>query len=1217
MSNEHWQLVEAAFERVIAAPPDERAHVLNDACGGDQDLRADVEALLQHDRCSENSFLKSPAILSGVELPPPAALVEAAADAWAASWIGKRVGGYTIERLLASGGMGCVFAARQERPARLVALKLLRPAFAASSALERFRLEPEMLARLDHPNIAKVYEADVHTDERGVTPYFAMELIPDAEPIVAYAAAHNLSTRDKVALFAKVCRAVHHGHQKGIIHRDLKPANLLVGRDGEPKVIDFGVARSTDADIVVTTLCTNVGELVGTMQYMSPEQCEGNSAALDTRTDVYSLGVVLFELLTGDLPYDATGTTIFEATRRIRNEPPRRPSQLLRALRGDLEWIMLKALEKDRDRRYDSAAALADDLDRHLRGEPVTARSPTPAYVIGRYIQRRPWQSLTLLSAGLVALLAIGTVLIWQSREAEAQAHRQARVQAYGAKLVAAEAALTVFDPAAAGSLLAQARASYPDLCGWEWRHLNYRVNQSLWRSALDAAPEFGALPGRLAIAPDGRIAASQNGALVLRGLDGTLLCELVGPGKRFDSVYSVAFSHDGAWLAAFAVDGKLPNGAATAALQVWRGEITTPRPPDATWRIHTWKQTLVFHPKLPIVCASGQIGDREFALQFWDLRRLPNVKTPLTDTPRTPDLEIRGLSDGVEAVAFDRSGKWMATAIAEDNQVQLWDVSDMPASLPRRPRNVLSGHEYHVMDLAFNPSDPHELASAGLDGAVFVWNLRDPDAPQVADVLRAHKSGVTALGYEPEGRRLFTAGLDRALCVWDAAEPPSTPRDPAAQRFIAPSRRVLTNTLRGLASTPRSLRVLADGTLLTIDHNSAIQAWLPDLEDAPRLRGHSSSVNTVAFDERGERLLTSGGHQMMIWDCSNAIPRMIWHDDERELKRARFWSDGDATMMAFSTGPFDSSRPSAVHIARCRPNQQTAQLAVFQASAPNSLLRHVAVSPDHRRVFAAGDSNELLIAERNDAGEWRLEKRLAITGSFVESLQVLDRAGRWVAVSYDARYDSTHPVAIELWDIDAQRVQQVSLRGDPSCSLAVHPDRTQLAAGSTSGRIHVFDIVESAAGMRLNWRQRLEGPTTVTCAIAFHPIEHRLATSSSDGLIRIWDLNTGIEVAMLHGIAVDAQELVFSPDGTTLASGSCGLLGNDNVARLWETGVSSATLKRRALETRAYRELRRYRRFSDEEKRARLLGDDQLADDVRDEALRLLEALRPQPIED
>jgi serine/threonine protein kinase len=510
VTSDVWQRVQDVFDRVSAAAPSDRAAVLDEACGDDAALRAEVESLLEHDTRAGDDFLASPAVAfrPADHTPPAVALppADGGPPAWALALVGRKIGRYTVVRLLGQGGMGCVFEARQDQPARAVALKVLQPGFSAPSALARFRLEPEVLGRLQHPNIAQVFEAGVHrfdqnrdregadlsdgttgslagargsepsrdregaeplADARGSDslPYFAMEFIPDAQALIEYADVHELTTRQRLELFAKVCDAVQHGHQKGIIHRDLKPGNILVGQDGEPKVIDFGVARASDADIVMTTQCTHVGDLVGTVHYMSPEQCDGDPAGIDTRSDIYSLGVVLYELLTGLPPYDTAGTTVYGALRVIKDEPPRQPStvvgrdgrperdrrpgkggrpgkdgrpggdrrpgwdgrlagwrgrlagwrgRLARELRGDIDAILLKALEKDPARRYASAADLAQDIRRHLAGEPIEARPPTLWTRTGRWITRHPVLATTGACLGIAALVFAGTFISLQ-----------------------------------------------------------------------------------------------------------------------------------------------------------------------------------------------------------------------------------------------------------------------------------------------------------------------------------------------------------------------------------------------------------------------------------------------------------------------------------------------------------------------------------------------------------------------------------------------------------------------------------------------------------------------------------------------------------------------------------------------------------------------------------------------------------------------------------
>jgi tetratricopeptide (TPR) repeat protein/tRNA A-37 threonylcarbamoyl transferase component Bud32 len=300
----------------------------------------------------------------------------------------KTIGKYHVKRELASGGMGTVYEATQESPRRVVAVKVLKHGIASRSAMRRFEYEAQILARLRHPGIAQIYEAGIHDDGRGVVPYFAMEYIPNARPITTYATERKLGTRERLYLFATVCDAVYHGHQKGIIHRDLKPGNILVDSQGGVKVIDFGVARGTDSDLVVTTLQTDIGQLVGTVQYMSPEQCHADPHDIDTRSDVYALGVVLYELLCARPPYDISRASVYEATRIICEQPPAKPSTTNKTLRGELETVVLKALEKERERRYQSAADLAADIRRYLVGEAIAARRPSFGYQLRVFVRR-------------------------------------------------------------------------------------------------------------------------------------------------------------------------------------------------------------------------------------------------------------------------------------------------------------------------------------------------------------------------------------------------------------------------------------------------------------------------------------------------------------------------------------------------------------------------------------------------------------------------------------------------------------------------------------------------------------------------------------------------------------------------------------------------------------------------------------------------------------
>jgi tetratricopeptide (TPR) repeat protein len=297
------------------------------------------------------------------------------------------IGPYRIVRLIAEGGMGAVYEAVQENPRRVVALKVLRPGLASKEYLRRFAHEAQILGRLQHPGIAQIHEAGSAVTDVGEQPYFAMELV-DGQPLTQFATARELDVRQRVELMVKICEAVHHAHQKGVIHRDLKPANILVEPSGQPKVLDFGVARLTDADVQHVTRQTNVGQIVGTLPYMSPEQVAADTLELDVRSDVYALGVVLYELLAGRLPYDLSRLPLLEAARVIREVEPTTLGTKSRLLRGDLATITAKALEKEKDRRYASAKELADDLGRFLRDEPIVARPPSTLYQLGKFARR-------------------------------------------------------------------------------------------------------------------------------------------------------------------------------------------------------------------------------------------------------------------------------------------------------------------------------------------------------------------------------------------------------------------------------------------------------------------------------------------------------------------------------------------------------------------------------------------------------------------------------------------------------------------------------------------------------------------------------------------------------------------------------------------------------------------------------------------------------------
>jgi hypothetical protein len=319
-----------------------------------------------------------------------------------------------IIRRIASGGMGEIFEGEQDSPSRRVAVKMLPPGLVTGEAMRRFQFEVESLGRLRHPGIAQVHRAGIDRSTGEPRPWFVMEFIEDARALTAHAEREGLGVRERVRLFIDACDAVHYGHQRGVIHRDLKPGNILVSADGAVKIIDFGVARSTDADLAATVNTTDPGRIVGTVQYMAPEQCDGDPRDIDTRADVYALGVVLYELLCGVLPYETPRTSIVAAVRAVHEAEPPRPSSRNARLKGPLEAVMLRALEKDRDRRYPSASALAADLRRWLDGEPVSAHPPSRWQRACRWVGRHP--ALTTATGSVciaAAIVAVGFGANW------------------------------------------------------------------------------------------------------------------------------------------------------------------------------------------------------------------------------------------------------------------------------------------------------------------------------------------------------------------------------------------------------------------------------------------------------------------------------------------------------------------------------------------------------------------------------------------------------------------------------------------------------------------------------------------------------------------------------------------------------------------------------------------------------------------------------------
>ncbi|MHC5029004.1 MAG: serine/threonine-protein kinase, partial [Planctomycetota bacterium] len=460
------------FARAVVLPTPDRAAFLDEQCADDPSLRRDVERLLSFDHAED---------ATGAPFARP---VESVARALAALRPGEVISDRVrIVRLLGEGGMGAVYEATQLVPIeRAVALKIIKPGMDSTRVLQRFEAERQALALMDHASIARVLDAGIAEDGR---PFFVMELV-DGIPIDRYCDEHRLDMHARLALFVDVCQAVQHAHQKGIIHRDLKPSNILVAeQDGRavPKVIDFGIAKAVERKLTDQTLMTEMGLFIGTPEYMSPEQAGGSD--VDTRSDIYALGVLLYQLLTGTTPFERSELQRLgfeEILRIIREVEPPRPSTrvaesttaagqgsrtsdtatLRRHLRGDLDWIIMRALAKDRRRRYESAHALAVDIRRHVAHEPVSAGPPSAAYHISKFARRHVIVltasivvALTLIAATIVSVrFAVDANTARAAEAARAEEANRARTaaqrSAYKARLAAADAAYLDLDVVAA-----------------------------------------------------------------------------------------------------------------------------------------------------------------------------------------------------------------------------------------------------------------------------------------------------------------------------------------------------------------------------------------------------------------------------------------------------------------------------------------------------------------------------------------------------------------------------------------------------------------------------------------------------------------------------------------------------------------------------------------------------------------------------------------------
>jgi serine/threonine protein kinase/WD40 repeat protein len=1083
--------------RDISDPRERRAFVERE-CGAETNSRQRLLELLDEGPAADSFFESLPP-------GPPAP----AGESLGAATGEPAISHYKLLEVIGEGGFGVVYLAEQAEPIRRrVALKILKQGMDTREFVVRFEAERQALAMLDHPNIARVLEAGA--TEKG-RPYFVMELVPGCS-ITRYCDENRLRIRERLELFIKVCLAVQHAHQQGIIHRDLKPSNILVAtRDGhpEPKIIDFGVAKAVAEPLTSRALSTRYGRMLGTPAYMSPEQAELGGANVDTRSDIYSLGVVLYELLAGQpplAPERLSRLALVEMQQIIREEEPPRPSVRLdapgsasesvaerrgttprdlgRLLSGDLDWIAMKALEKDRRRRYASASALIEDIERHLREEPVMAGPPRLGYRLGKFVRRHRRVTITaLLGLGFLLLgflLALAGFVQasrerdravaaedlsdrqrkWALQEAELAHRREAqqRLTAYTSDMSLAKAALDLGDAGRARALLDRQRpgTGQPDLREWEWRYL-WKQCQS---DALATLYHHSNSIYSLAISADSREAAigGFDGALLLLNLESRQIC-----GRLQDSGPPC--------LAQYSPHAKLL--AAT----------------DSQGRLRLWRTAAPFHsdplegPGQPRALAFSGDGGRLAAVEpsgrlwIWDATS-HKVITNYSLNTIYPDSHSGGLVFSTAATVLWVSSAWgdvVAVEVSTGRVLRTWRA-----------------HPGLITTLALSPDGTSLVSGSGfMDSSVTVW---DPAQGTPRAVLEGHRAWISAVTYSPDGRWLASASADQTIRLWDTT------------RFG------LAQALRGHRHEVWSLAFSPDNRLLISgDKDGIVNLW--------RSQPQAPEPCPISLP---------GTMPDPVFLATNSVD-MLFRTKPGKLLR---W-DGDALQELNPTGVL-SARVKSIHgsVARGAVVCLTERNALVLDSTTLELLADIPLAGGGQRdplVVFSGDGRYLLLV----TGGVRVRVIETLAWQTLAEWQPGGAPLAPIQASPDGALLATGGERVRIYKLPG---------GDPICSFEAHKLPTAQLAFSPDGRL--LATAGRDGGAKLwevgAWRElaELRGHLLGIRCLAFSPNSRRLATGSADReAIKLWDLPACREALNLAVPKSSIVALSFSPDGNTLCA--------------------------------------------------------------------------------
>jgi WD40 repeat protein/predicted Ser/Thr protein kinase len=966
---------------------------------------------------------------------------------------GTSIAGFTLIRQIGSGGTGVVHLARQHQPARIVALKTLRHEFMAGTMRRRFEIEAELLAQLQHPGIAQVYAA--YSGDATTPPFIAMELV-NGPPLTQYADDRRLGVRERVELVARACDAIQHAHQRGIIHRDLKPGNILVDEHGLPKVLDFGVARTIGAQVSVTTVETETGELIGTVAYMSPEQVEAAPTAVDTRTDIYALGVILFRLLTGRLPFGHDAPPLPELARRIAHDEPPRLGTVDTKLRGDLEVIVGRALAKDKDRRYSSAAALASDLRHYLEGLPIAASADSAWYLLRRQVARYR-RALALSAVAAITLAALAGYALVQRQRAD---------------------------------------------------RANLELQQELARSTIERGRLLG-LTGNLPIAedlvwrelfrrPDSLQAQWALSEIYSR--EPSLCCGVVHAG----GTRSVRFSPDGRLLmTAGRVDGTI------RLLEVASGLVVHATAAEANRPI----KRALFTPDGRVVVAAGEDGSfRTLDVARGALREVPTVVPGLRDfaidgrsehlltVDGTPGVRIRSLATGEEVGALTvRSGaadvvaadRRLVVAGGADGSLAAWD-------LVRRAPVWQVPNASGVVAIAIDPGGRY-VASAHADGRV---HLRSAASGRAHRTLRPENGTARGLSFDPRRPRLAVAGWYHTS-VWDLARPAERP-----QNLGAP-----------YGTTDVHFRPDGEVLATCIDATGHVRLWDlqpdPRIDHWP---GEGRAISGLAVARGAPWVVTSSATRIAKWQAGTPAP-VFTVDARGPVTSIAASANGRWLVTAgqpASAAIFDARDGRRLaDLPDARPARAMAVSAdgrrIYAGESDGTLsvwdwVDGVARGP--RRTSSADREVLTLAVRRGDVIVAHRNRRVVLrdggSGREIRRLQPSSAAFS-LAVSPDGRFlaAGTWVGSIVIWDLESGRqVRELKGQARGVIGLDFSPDGRLLVSASLGGPMWVWDV---DTGL---WLATVPSRAVGAERVRFVDNGMRLAIGYEDGVVEIRDLS-------------------------------------------------------------------------------------------------------------